>query len=53
MCVLREKAWRIRGRRRRSGGVLKRLIDRHAPSSRLVLADLGVGWGHTGQQRSG
>lgn len=46
--VLREKARGLcRRRKRRShsrGGILKRLIDRHSPSSRWVLADLGVGW---------
>ena len=50
--VLREEAGRVRrggglcrrNLRRRSRGVLKRLIERHPPSSRWVLADLGVGW---------
>lgn len=47
--VLREKARGLcrRRRRRRSGsrgGILKRLIDRHSPTSGWVLADLGVGW---------
>lgn len=47
--VLREKARGLcrRRKRRRSGsrrGILKRLIDRHSPTSRWVLADLGVGW---------
>lgn len=57
LSVLREEAgglgsrgMRMRMRMRRGGGggqggVLKRLIDRNAPSSRRVLADLGVGWG--------
>lgn len=45
LSVVREKARGLRWRkRRRSSGVLERLIDRHAPSSRWVLADLGVGW---------
>lgn len=45
LSVVREKARGLRWRkRRRSSGVLQRLIDRHSPSSRLVLADLGVGW---------
>lgn len=44
LSVVREKARGLRWRkRRRSSGVLERLIDRHSPSSRLVLADLGVG----------
>lgn len=43
LCVLRKKT---RGlcRRSSSRGVLKRLIDRHSPSSRRVLVDLGVSW---------
>lgn len=52
LSVMREKAGGLsRGRRGNRGegggrgGVLKRLIDRNAPSSRWVLADLGVGWG--------
>lgn len=43
LSVVREKAGRLRWRkRRRTSRVLERLIDRHSPSSRLVLADLGV-----------
>lgn len=52
MCVLREKARGVRrggwlcgrGWMRRSRGVLKRLKERHPPSSRWVLVDLGVSW---------
>lgn len=45
LSVVRKKARGLRWRkRRRASGVLERLIDRHSPSSRLVLADLGVDW---------
>lgn len=45
LCVLREKARGLCRRRSSSSrGVLKRLIDRHSPSSKWILADLGVGW---------
>lgn len=45
LSVVREKARGLRWRkRRRTSGVLERLVDRHSPSSRLVLADLAVGW---------
>lgn len=45
LSVVRQKARSLRWRkRRRTSRVLERLIDRHSPSSRLVLADLGVGW---------
>lgn len=52
LCVLREKARGLRRggwlywRRwvRRNRGVLKRLKERHATSSMLVLVDLGVSW---------
>lgn len=58
LSVMREKAGGLssgrsgrRGNRGGGGGVLKRLIDRHAPSSRWVLADLGVGWGSDRRRR--
>lgn len=45
LSVVREKARGFRWRKRRStSGVLEGLIDRHSPSSRVVLAHLGVGW---------
>lgn len=45
LSIVREKARGLRWRkRRRTSRVVERLIDRHSPSSRLVRADLGVGW---------
>lgn len=45
LSVVRKKAGGLCWRKgRRTSGILERLIDRHSPSSRLVLADLGVDW---------